>query len=357
MFKRTVIIAAAAVLAASATGWALPNGLSGFSCAGGVGGPTTGYVTGEYSFPFGLRAALGPEVGVGFGDGSAFFAGGAVRVYVFADSFSIAQPHLYLSGGLAVADDETVGTNGAETGPYLDFGAGCDVDLPDSPMGPFVDLGAFVSPGGDPKVGFKIGGGLRLNIGRALWLEQRERERRAEEEFVARKLAEAREANDRGDFEEAIAICNELLEAYPKREEARVLIAESERLLAESIPEPEPEPEPEPRPRPRPEPEPEPEPEPVIPPEAVTAVNRGRAALAGGSLGEAIYIFSAVMREYPSYGAARAGLVEAYLLQGLDYYSRGSISQALAAWRKALVYDPGNAKVKRYMEKAERERQ
>jgi hypothetical protein len=357
MKKIATFIAATVAVAVAPNSWALPNGLSGFACAGGVGGPTTGYVTGEYSFPFGLRAALGPEVGVGFGDGSAFFAGGACRVYLFATSPSIAQPHLYLSGGLAVADKETNGVNGADTGAYLDFGAGCDVDIPDSPMGPFVDLGAFVSPGGDPKIGFKFGGGFRLNIGRALWMERRERERRAEDELVGRKLAQAREANDRGDFEEAIAICEELIAAYPNREEARTLLAESERLLAASIPEPEPEPEPEPRPRPRPEPEPEPEPEPIIPPEAVTAVNRGRAALAGGAIGEAIYVFSAVMREYPSYGAARSGLVEAYLLQGLDYYSRGSISQALTSWRKALVYDPGNAKVKRYIEKAERERQ
>jgi len=357
MAKTFAILAAAAVVAAP-PGMALPNGLSGASFAGGAGGPAAGYVSGEYSFPVGVRAALGPEIGIGFGDGSAFFAGGGCRVYVWpADSPSLVQPHLYLSGGLAVVDEEANGVNGAYTGAYVDFGAGCDVDIPDVPLSPFAAVGGNVSPGSKSGIAFKIGGGLRLNVGRALLMEQRERERRAEEKFVAQKLAEAREANDRGDFEAAIAICGELIAAYPDREEARTLLAESERLLAESIPEPEPEPEPKPKPRPRPEPEPEPEPEPVIPPEAVAAVNRGKAALAGGAIGEAIYIFSAVMRECPSYGAARSGLVEAYLLQGLDYYSRGSISEALASWRKVLVYDPGNAKAKRYMEKAERERQ
>ena len=102
--------------------------------------------------------------------------------------------------------------------------------------------------------------------------------------------------------------------------------------------------------------EPEPEPEiPVISPEAVRAYEQGKGALAGGAISQAIYILSAVVREFPSYGAARAELVQAYLLQGLDSYSNGELRAALTSWRRALAFDPGNAKIQRYVKRAESE--
>ncbi|HUU57046.1 MAG TPA: bacterial transcriptional activator domain-containing protein [bacterium] len=353
---RTTTIAAAVALAVAPAAWPLANGLSGCTFAAG-GGPADGYVSGGYSFPLGPYFCLGPELGAGFGDGGATFIGGAGRLYLNRASASIAQPHLFLSGGLAVANDEVAAVDRADTGGYLHFGGGCDIDIPQSPVTPFFDLGAFVFPAREPQVGFTFGAGIRLNVARALWMEQRKRERLAEEKHIAESLARAREANSRGDYDEAIAVCGELLAAHPDREEVRELLQESERLLAESIPEPEPEPKPMPRPRPKPRPEPEPEPEiPTIPPEAVAAYERGKAAVSGGALGEAIYIFSAVVSECPSYGAARDALVDAYLLQGLDSYSRGRVSDALRAWRQALAYDPGSAKAQRYIDKAKRER-
>jgi len=354
---RAAAVAAVAVVPAA---WPLANGLSGVTFTGGVGGPSHGYVSGEYSFPIGLYMCLGPELGAGFGNGGAIFFGGAGRLYLNRGGGSAIQPHLYLSGGLATANDEgaTVDpnpTDRADTGGFIKFGAGCDLDIPESPIGPFLNLGAFYFPSREPAVGFIFGAGIRLNVGRALWMEQRKRERLAEEKHVAEELSRARDANDRGDYPEAIAICGALLEAYPGREDVGELLLESERLLAESIPEPEPEPRPKPRPRPTPEPEPEPE-IPTIPPEAVAAYERGKAAVSSGALGEAIYIFSAVLSECPSYGYARNALVDAYLLQGLDYYSRGQISDALRSWRQAQAYDPGNAKAQRYIDKANRER-
>jgi hypothetical protein len=331
MFGKWVTTGAAcALLWAAPAAWPLPNGLSGFTLAAGGGGPSDGYVSGGYSFVLGPYFCGGPEIGAGFGGGSSFFVGGAGRFYLLRALSPVAQPHLLFGGGLAVADDET-SADGADTGAYLRLGAGLDVDVPQAPVSPFL-------------------------VSRALCMEQRERERAAEYKLVAETLARAREANDRGDYAVAVAICDELLKSYPERDDARELLAESERLLAESIPEPEPEPEPEPKPKPKPKPEPEPEPEtPVIPREAVAAYERGKAAVSGGALAEGIYIFSAIVSEYPSYGAARDALVDAYLLQGLDQYSRGRISDALRSWRRALAYDPGNAKARRYIDKVEKE--
>jgi hypothetical protein len=361
---RTWIIRAAAVVAVAVVPavWPLANGLSGFTFAGGYGGPAEGYVSGEYSFPIGLYMCLGPELGAGFGNGGAIFFGGAGRLYLNRFNGSAIQPHLFLGGGLATANYERVkpGEPRGDTSGYFKAGGGCDVDLPESPISPFFNLGAFVIPlpfpSRETEVGFTVGAGIRLNVGRALWIERRRRERLAEERHVAEEVVRAREANDRGDYPSAIAIYGAVLELYPGRDEVRELLSESERLLAESIPEPEPEPEPRPKPKPRPTPEPEPEPAPIIPPEAVAAYERGRAAVSSGALGEAIYIFSAVLGECPTYGAARGALVDAYLLQGLDYYSRGQISDALRSWRQAQAYDPGNAKAQRYIDKANRER-
>jgi hypothetical protein len=334
----------------------LPTGLSGLSFAGGAGGPTVAFARSEYGFPVGVRFCLGPEVGVGFGDHSAVFLGGTGRFYFVPISGAAAQPHIFGGGGLLVADDEGTRVREAEAGPYVNFGAGCDVDIPSSSVCPYFDVGAFVSPGREPKVDYKVEAGIRLNVSRALWYAERDRDRRAAEERFNEKLARARDARDRGDHAEAIALCRELLAEYPDREEARDLLRESEELLAASRPEPAPTPRPKPVPKPEPKPEPEPEPAP-IPDEAVDAYKQGRAALAGGSIDRAVYIFSAVLNECPMYGDARDGLVEAYTFQGLDRYSRGNISSALASWRKALIYDPGNAKVKRYIDKANSERQ
>jgi tetratricopeptide (TPR) repeat protein len=183
---------------------------------------------------------------------------------------------------------------------------------------------------------------------RARELEQEEQVRQAEEKRVAAKIEEARAAKNRRDYRAAIRICNEILAAYPDNEAAGVLLDEARSLFIAS------------RPQPTPGEEPEPEPEteirkPTIPPEAVSRYRQGNAYLSRGSFGQAIVVLSDVVSEYPTYAAARGKLVEALLYQGLEYYSAGQLSSALKAWRQASALDPGNAKAKRYIERAEAE--
>jgi tetratricopeptide (TPR) repeat protein len=177
-------------------------------------------------------------------------------------------------------------------------------------------------------------------------LEAEETARIAEEKRVAEKISQVEAANDRGAYLEAIKLCEEILAAYPDNEEAAELLGEARRLLAVRIaklpPEEQPEIETEVKTS-------------VIPAEAVKRYRQGNALLTGGSLGQAITVLADVVNEYPTYGAARAKLVEAYLYQGLDLYSKGSSLAALKAWKRALAIDPTNAKAKRYISKVEAE--
>ncbi len=334
----------------------------------GAGGLAGGYVGGELDFMLSRYVCVGPELALGFGDGRAFYGGGAARVYLIPDLHDVFQPHLAFGLGAAHAfdEDDTPNVDEAKTGAYVNVAVGCDFDIPRVPVSSYVDVGGLFFAGDEANTDFKVEVGVRFSMGRvrrleeerqariaeAMRLEEERLARAAEEERVARKLVEVEEANGRGDYHEAIKISKEVLAAHPGHAEAGELLQESERLLAESLRAPAP------RPRPVPRPEPEPEPEGVkrtIPPEAVEAYGRGKAALSGGDIGGAIRILGAVVGEHPTYGAARVKLVDAYLLQGLDLYSRGKLTAALKAWRRALIYDPGNAKVKRYIKRVEGE--
>ncbi len=179
-------------------------------------------------------------------------------------------------------------------------------------------------------------------------LEAEEAARIAEEKRVAEKLSQARAANDRGAYLEAIKLSEELLAAYPDNEEAAELLNEARRLLAVRIARLPPEE--------RPEIETETEVKTsVIPPEVVKRYRQGNVLLSRGALGQAITVLADVVNAYPTYGAARAKLVEAYLYQGLDLYSKGSSLAALKAWKRALAVDPTNAKANRYIKKVEAE--
>ena len=81
----------------------------------------------------------------------------------------------------------------------------------------------------------------------------------------------------------------------------------------------------------------------------------GAALLSRGAVAQATEEFEDLVTEYPRYAEARVKLVEAYTYQGLDFYSKGSLAAALRVWRRALSYDPGNEKVRRYIKKAEGE--
>lgn len=179
-------------------------------------------------------------------------------------------------------------------------------------------------------------------------LEAEEMARIAEEKRIAEKLSQARQANGRGNYLEAIKLCEEILAAYPDNEEASALLDDARRLLAIRIAKLPPEEQPEVVTEPEVKAS-------VIPAEAVSRYRQGNALLSRGSLGQAITVLADVVNQYPTYGAARAKLVEAYLYQGLDLYSKGSSLAALQAWRRALAIDPGNAKAKRYIAKVEAE--
>jgi tetratricopeptide (TPR) repeat protein len=362
--RKTVKILATLALAASSQAVALPNGLSGLTVGIASGGLADGYVHGEVDFLLSRYFCVGPELALAFGGGRALYAGAAGRVYFTPGLSEVLQPHLAFGAGLARDFDEKVAARGEENGAYVNVALGCDVDVAWAPVSWYADAGGFFLTGEGRENGFKAEVGLRFSIGRVRRLEEEERARIAEEkrleeerlariaeeERVAARLADAEQAGERGDYAEGIEICEEILGAYPDRAEAAELLEELELLQAEAYRAPTP------RPRPEPTPEPEPEPEiPVITPEAVRAYEQGKGALAGGAISQAIYILSAVVREFPSYGAARAELVQAYLLQGLDSYSNGELSAALKSWRRALAFDPGNAKIQRYVKRAESE--
>ncbi len=351
------------MLAATSAAIALPQGLSGVTIGVGAGGLADGYFGGELDSMLSRYVCIGPEFALGFGDGRAFYGGGAARVYLIPDLHDVFQPHLAFGLGAAHAfDEEDTKVDEGKTGAYVNVAVGCDFDIPRVPVSSYVDAGGLFFAGGEANSDFKIEVGVRFSMGRvrrleeerqariveAMRLEEEKLARVAEEERVAQKLADVEEANGRGDYHEAIKISKEVLAAHPGHAEAGELLQESERLLAESLR----------APAPRPKPTPKPEPEVVkrtIPPEAVEAYGRGKAALSGGDIGGAIRILGAVVGEHPTYGAARGKLVDAYLLQGLDFYSRGELTAALKALRRALIYDPGNAKVKRYIKRVEGE--
>lgn len=364
---KTITISAALMLAATSAAIAIPNGLSGLTVGMASGGLADGYVHGEVDFLLSRYFCVGPEVALAFGGGRALYAGAAGRIYFTPGLSEVLQPHLAFGAGIARDFDEKVAARGEENGAYVNVALGCDVDVAWAPVSWYADVGGLFLTGEGRENGFKAEVGLRFSIGSVGRLEEEERARVAEEkrleeerlariaeeERVAARLADAEQARERGDYAEGIEICEEILEAYPDRAEAAELLEELERLQAEAYRAPTPRP---PRPEPTPEPEPGPEPEiPVISPEAVRAYEQGKGALAGGAISQAIYILSAVVREFPSYGAARAELVQAYLLQGLDSYSNGELSAALTSWRRALAFDPGNAKIQRYVKRAESE--
>lgn len=360
--NKTGKITATLALAAVSAAFALPYGLSGLTFAVGAGGLAGGYVGGEVDFMLSRYVCLGPELAVGFGGGRAVYGGAAGRFYIVPDLHDVFQPHLAFGLGAARAfdDEDTKKVDEGETGAYIDLGCGCDFDVPWSPASTYLGAGAAFFAGDETETDFKAEVGVRIGLGRARRLEEEELaraalERRieeerlarvAEEERVSQKLAEAEEANRRGKYRQAIKICKEVLAVHPDHAEAGELVKESQRLLAESYPVPKPRPKPKPKPKVK---------KPTIPPEAVEAYGRGKAALAGGNIGQAIRIFGAVVGEYPTYDAARGKLVDAYLLQGLDLYSKGQLSAALKAWRRALAYDPANAKAKRYVKRVESE--
>jgi len=175
-------------------------------------------------------------------------------------------------------------------------------------------------------------------------LEREEEARRAEEKRIAEKYKAGEDAARRGAYRQAIKLSKEILAAYPDHEGASKLLADARARLAKAI-----------AAAGKPVEEEPAEPPPAIPGEVVARYRQGRAFLGRGSLVQAITVLADVVREYPTYGAARGKLVEALLYQGLEFYSKGSVAAALSVWRKASALEPANAKAKRYIAEVEPE--
>lgn len=161
---RNSVMAVMLVLAA-ASALAAPHGLSGLSVGIGAGGITDGFVQGEYDFILSPYVCLGPELALGFGGGGAIYAGAAGRFYVIPDTHPIFQPHLAFGLGLAHRFDKD-DTKGDETttGAYINFAFGCDFDIPQSPVSPYLDMGGLFFAGEDSDASFKVEIGVRFAI-------------------------------------------------------------------------------------------------------------------------------------------------------------------------------------------------
>lgn len=170
-------------------------------------------------------------------------------------------------------------------------------------------------------------------------LEEDEAARVAEEGRIAELLARAQGYRRRGAYRAALGIYREILAAHPDHARARELMAETRRLLATSA-------------KPLEEPPPA---APEIPEEVIERYREASALLNRGGVAEAVRELDDIVRQYPEYTTARAKLVEAYLYQGLDFYSKGSLSAAIRVWRRALALEPDNEKLQRYIKKAETE--
>ena len=161
---RNSVMAVMLVLAA-ASALAAPHGLSGLSVGIGAGGITDGFVQGEYDFILSPYVCLGPELALGFGGGGAIYAGAAGRFYVIPDTHPIFQPHLAFGLGLAHGfNNKDTDRDEGKTGAYINFAFGCDFDIPQSPVSPYLDMGGLFFAGEDSDASFKVEIGVRFAI-------------------------------------------------------------------------------------------------------------------------------------------------------------------------------------------------
>jgi len=161
-----------AVLAlAAGPAFALPSGQSGLNFGGGaiVGGDTYGFIQGEFDFGLPPYVTLGPEIGVGFGDGTLLTPGLECRIYLIPTREIIPQPYIAFSGGFAAFWFEShfwgFPISDFFYGGYMNFDGGLDVDVPKTLISPYVEAGGMVFiAGGGADGAFRIEGGLRFDV-------------------------------------------------------------------------------------------------------------------------------------------------------------------------------------------------
>jgi len=168
MRKLCAVLGLAAALAAPA--FPVPDGLAGPSVGfGGILGDQ-GFVGGELDFGAPPSFSWGPEAMLAFGGGVGILGGVAGRFYIIPNYDYLVQPYLPFGGGGFVYftndGDDTPHDPGGGTettgGGYLHFGGGTDFDIPETPIVPYIDLGALVYISGDTSAAFKIEIGVRF---------------------------------------------------------------------------------------------------------------------------------------------------------------------------------------------------
>jgi tetratricopeptide (TPR) repeat protein len=177
-------------------------------------------------------------------------------------------------------------------------------------------------------------------IERADYLEREAVRLAAIDAEVDEILGEVEKLNNRGLYGRSIALLEETIKEIPDRDELLTALAASRRYLAAagttSVPIGEPLPK-------------------EIPAVVISRYELADGLLTAGDLTGAINALEPIVEEYPYFYEASSRLVESYMYRGLDLYSKGYIESALVYWRKVLAIDPGNAKAKRYVDKAEHE--
>ena len=163
---RRYIVSLIIIAGLTTVAYAIPLGISGLSVGIAAGGLTSGYLTAEYNFEISKYVCVGPELGLGFGKSIAIYAGGAGRLYVIPDTHEIFQPHLAFGVGFGhrFEDEDERTIRPAMTGAYITAGPGCDFDIPNSPVSPYIDLGGFFFFGDESDSDFKAEIGIRVDL-------------------------------------------------------------------------------------------------------------------------------------------------------------------------------------------------
>ncbi|MDD4052142.1 MAG: tetratricopeptide repeat protein, partial [candidate division Zixibacteria bacterium] len=89
--------------------------------------------------------------------------------------------------------------------------------------------------------------------------------------------------------------------------------------------------------------------------EIESAYTRGAAMLQTGDLHKALPLLEKVEQSAPGYKSVHSYLVTAYKFIGVEYYVNDRLDEAIAAWQKALLYNPDNPEIKNYIARSQSE--
>lgn len=79
---------------------------------------------------------------------------------------------------------------------------------------------------------------------------------------------------------------------------------------------------------------------------------KGAAVSKQGRTAEAIEYWEIVWRRDPDHGDVKSHLAKGYLIQGMEHYTAGRLSEAIEVWKRALDVDPSDPKALQFVERA-----